>query len=303
METVFLAHPVLLFLLGTIVGLVSGLFGVGGGFLLTPLLHVVFHVPFNLAVGTGMAAITVGTASGAVAHWRQGDVHWPVAAVIALFGTATVGLGVKAVELLKGAAPPASSGVTAVDLWISVTYMLVLGAIGVAMMHEARAALRREPRDGYVVTSVNQALRRCRVYPCCTLPPPVSERVSLWPVAGLGALGGALGGFLGIGGGPFVVSALIYGLGLPTRYAAGSTLVGVVWIVILGAAQHWAKGNVSLASAAVLAVAAALGAAVGARLCCFFRGALIREWFAAVVLLTALSVALKLYIGLQGGGH
>jgi uncharacterized membrane protein YfcA len=94
--------------------------------------------------------------------------------------------------------------------------------------------------------------------------------------------------------------ALIYCMGLPTQYATGTTLAALVWISMMAAAQHWANHNVSLASAAVLAVGAAIGAPLGARLVCRLRGAYIRQWLGIVILLTCVSVAVKLFIRLWG---
>jgi len=300
MEGLFLANPVSLFALGLVVGIVSGLFGVGGGFLLTPLLHVVFHVPFNLAVGTGITAISVGTVFGAVTHWRQGDVHWPVALTLAIFGVSTVGLGVRAVGYLKHSGVSYGT-VSAVDLWLSVAYMAFLIPLGLAILNEARGALRRPPQGGYVRTRFNLTVQRVKIPPTFTLPPPVGQPVSIWPVALVGASGGVLSGFLGIGGGGFIVSALIYLIGLPTHYAAGTNLVALVFIILTGAVHHWAEHNVSIASAVLLALAAALGAIAGARLCRRLRGAQVRQYFGIVVLLVAASVALKLYLAFHGG--
>ncbi len=298
-SAVFVANPLALAGLGLGVGLLAGFFGIGGGSLLVPLMHVLLHVPFDLAVGTGVTATVVAAVSGALTHWRNRNVCWSLAGVLAIAGVVMVTPGVETLEYLKSISR-GISGVTPLDWWLSGCYFVLLGLIGVMVLREASAALRRPPRGGVVQTPVTRLVGRIRLAPRCHIPGMENNSLSVWPIAALGALGGYVSGLLGIGGGPFIVPALIYILGVPTRYAVGSALVSVVAMVTSGALQHWHRGNVSIASAAVLALAAAIGAMVGARIHSATRPARVRQWFGVVVLAIACSVALKLYLRIRG---
>lgn len=300
MQHLFIAFPLSLFALGLAVGLMSGFFGVGGGSLLIPLLHLVLHVPFDRAVGTGVAAIVVGATSGAVNHWRRGNVCWPIATTIAIAGVFTVTPGVATLEYLKGISAD-THGVTAVDFWLSLAYTGLLGVIGLIVFREASRALTRPPRGGRVETSLTRLVGRVNWRPRCSVRGLEHRPLSLWPVAVLGMIAGFLSGLMGIGGGPFMVSALIYAIGVPTSQAVGSTLCALLWVATSSAVQHFTKHNVSLPSAAVLALAAALGATAGAYIHSRLRPARVRLYFAVVLFLIAASLALKLCLRLAAG--
>jgi uncharacterized membrane protein YfcA len=294
MSRAFLAHPALLVLIGAGIGMMAGLFGVGGGFLLTPLLYAALHVPINRAVGTGLAALLLGMGAGAVSRWRAGHVAWAVAGLVAASGLLGAYGGVAALEALHRTARPGGGGLTRAEIWVPAGYVVLLVAIGVGMWWEASRALQRPPRQGLVETRLAECLGRWAVPPCIVLPNPAGRRLSVWPLLALGGINGFLSALLGIAGGPIMVPALIYVFGLPTHLATGTSLAAGVWVVLGGAVEHWRRGNVELGSAVVLGIGAAGGAVWGAWAASRLRGALLRRWFAVPLWAMAVLMGLKL---------
>ncbi len=294
MTKALIASPIVLIVFGLAVGLVAGLFGVAGGFLMTPLLHVVLHLPFEMAVGTGVAALLIGSVVGTGMYWRGHSIHWGAVAIVGGTGALATQGGVAAVVALQRLGPGSPGGVRPVDLWLSVIYVVLLVGIGVSMLREARRRLQQPPAGGCVDTPLSRAAMRFPTGPFIRLPEPRTERISVWPLAAVGVVTGFVSGLLGIGGGFIRLPALIYVCGFPTRAAAGTSLGVALMVVLAAAVGHWRQGHVNVASAAILGAAAALGAYVGALIAARVRGAKIRHWFGLVVIATALMLILKL---------
>ncbi|HIE09441.1 MAG TPA: sulfite exporter TauE/SafE family protein, partial [Armatimonadetes bacterium] len=129
--------------LGLAVGVISGLFGVGGGFLLTPMLNVIFGLPYNIAVGTGIF-VTLGTSIvGAIRHWRLGNVDLKLGLLMLTGGIPGVLGGVRLVEALEQAGEVKLLGgrMSAVDFVLSLVFLLLLGLVGLFSLFESRRAL------------------------------------------------------------------------------------------------------------------------------------------------------------------
>jgi uncharacterized membrane protein YfcA len=266
-------------LLGAGVGTVAGMFGVGGGFLLTPLLHVVFGVPIEVAAGTGLCLI-VGTALGGYLRFRQLRYGEPRFDLL-LLGGSIVGAdaGVRALALLAGAGRWRGTPVVAVVI-ATIYIVILLGAAGLFWIQGGR------PQS-------SAPLARVRLGPTLHLP-RVAIDVSALLVAYIGLGLGFLSGLLGIGGGVALMPVLVYGFGFPIQQAAGTGIVMLYVVAVYGTVSHAVHGHVNLHLALALLVGATPSAQLGARLTARLPAARLRRAFAFVVLATAGAVAWNL---------
>src|SRR5882757_1276328 len=209
--------------LGTGVGFLSGLFGVGGGFLMTPLL-VFTGIPSTVAVATTLSHVTASSMSGALAQWRKRAIDFTLAGVMLVGGVAGTLFGVWLFALMRRQGQ--------MDLIVSLTYVIMLGSIGVIMLRESLATLKAY-RSGVPVSHhvVNRGwilglpfkmrFRQSRLY------------ISVIPPIGIGFLVGTLSAIMGIGGGFIVVPAMIYLLRMPTNVVIGTSLVQIIGITTM----------------------------------------------------------------------
>lgn len=266
---------------GLAVGIVGGMFGVGGNFLLIPLLNVGFGVPLDIAVGTGLCQI-IGTGVAALRrHQRlkQGEikVDWLMLAGSLLGARA----GAQALQALQGVGRVALWGhmVPAVKLWVSVIYVVLLTAVAGWMIHDARRRSSGAPLHPGPLT-------RVPLPPFTTLPWS-DRRISVLLVAYLGLFLGFLSGFVGMGGGVVLMPILIYGVGFRIRMAAGTGILALVVSAMAGTWAHARLGHVHLGLAMMLLAGSTLGATFGATLTHSMDGRRLRGLFGGLVLLTA----------------
>ncbi|MEE3100337.1 MAG: sulfite exporter TauE/SafE family protein [Pseudomonadota bacterium] len=261
--------------LGTGVGLVSGLFGVGGGFLLTPLL-ILAGIPPTVAVATGANQVCGASLSGAMAHWRRGAVDLRMAGLLLAGGVAGSALGVRIFEMLRRLGQ--------VELAISHCYVAFLGSLGARMAVESVTALRRARRG-----EAPRPRRRRRGL-AQRLPLRVRFRrsglcISVLPPLALGALVGLLAAVMGVGGGFILVPAMIYLLGMPAATVVGTSLVQIMVLAAATTVMHaLGSGSVDVTLAALLLVGGVIGAQVGAGLGARLRAEQMRALLALLVL-------------------
>ena len=267
-------------LLGFAVGVLTGLFGVGGGFLLTPALKALFGVPYPVAVGTDLVQIFLTGTVSAYRHGRAGNVEWCLGLVLGAGGVAGAELGVRIQNALAsiGEIGMSGSGVTLLDLVLGVLFVALLAAVAVLIWRETRSG-------GGVDTRVGRALRAVRLRPVIALPRSGLAGISVWVplVMGLGV--GVLTGLMGVGGGFVNFPLLIYVLGVPTHVAIGTSAVQVLLASGYGALRHAGQRHVELPLVLFLTAGSVLGVQVGVRLARRFRGPRIRRLFAGVMLL------------------
>jgi uncharacterized protein len=271
--------------LGAVVGFVSGLFGVGGGFLLTPLL-IFTGIPPAVAVATVTPQIVASTTSGAIAYWRRGGVDVTMNWVLLAGGTIGTALGVYVFRALRVFGQ--------LDLIIGLAYVTFLGTIGSLMLRESVGALVRARRGGPARRPAQHHLwihglplklrfRSSKLY------------VSVIPIVVLGFLIGFLGTVLGIGGGFLLVPALIYLLRVPSNLVVGTSLVFVVATMAMATVLHAvANKSVDLLLAAVLMAGGVIGAQFGVQFGQVLRG----EQLRALLALLVLAVAARFLVGL-----
>ena len=278
-------NALLMILLGFVVGLLSGMFGVGGGFLTTPLL-IFYGIPPTVAVASATTQITGASVSGAMVHMRRGGVDLKMAAVMIVGGLAGSFVGAGLFRLLQ------STG--QIDIVIGLLYVLILGWIGFLMLIDSLKAL------GYVPVSKAEGPRPRHNRWVASLPYRWrfhGSGVYISPVAplALGFLAGTLTVFLGIGGGFILVPAMIYLLGMPTRVVIGTSLVMILAVSAATTMVHALTTRaVDIVLAGLLLVGGVIGAQYGAQLTLRIKPDLMRLALAVIILL----VGLRMFLGL-----
>jgi uncharacterized membrane protein YfcA len=271
--------------LGFLVGVLSGMFGVGGGFLTTPLL-IFYGIPPTVAVASAATQITGASVSGAMVHMRRGGVDMKMGGVMIVGGLFGSFVGAGLFRLLQ------SSG--QIDVVIGLLYVLILGSIGLLMLKDslvalgyipAKAPAADAPRHNRWVASLPL---RWRFYSSGIYVSPVA------PLA-LGFLAGVLTVFLGIGGGFILVPAMIYLLGMPARVVVGTSLVMILAVSAATTLVHSLTTRaVDIVLAGLLLVGGVVGAQYGAILTTRLKPDLLRLALALIILL----VALRMFLGL-----
>ncbi len=266
-------NALVLLVLGGGVGLLSGMFGVGGGFLMTPLLIFMGIAP-TVAVGTGTNLIIASSVSGTMAHWRRGNVDFRMGALVSCGGIGGAWLGAFTFRLLDEAGQ--------IDLVVTLSYTLFLAVVGCLMGAESAKTMIRGPRTGRRKAHYHTWIhglplklrfRRSRLY------------VSAIPPLVIGFLMGIVASIMGIGGGFFMVPAMIYLLGMPTAVVVGTSLFGIIVISTVSCFAHALNNNnVDVILGLMLAAGAVVGAQYGTRLGGRIRAEHLRGLLAMLVL-------------------
>jgi uncharacterized membrane protein YfcA len=270
--------------IGLAVGLLSGLFGVGGGFLMTPLL-IFIGIPAAVAVATSANQTMGASISGLIAHWRRGNVDARMGAVLTAAGLVGSALGVQLFVLVRSLGQ--------LDLVVALFYVVVLGIVGSLMAAESLRALlrrrrqvRRRLHEHFWMHGLplKMRFRQSRLY--ISVIPPV--------LIGFGI--GILSAIMGVGGGFILVPAMIYLLGMPTGVVIGTSLFQVVFVtaavtVMLSVSTQSVDVILSLLLMAGAVAGAQFGAAMGARL----RGEETRGLLGLLVLMVALELGVNLF--------
>ncbi len=269
-------------LLGFSVGVLTGLFGVGGGFLLTPALKALFGVPYPVAVGTDLVQIFLTGTVSAYRHRRSGNVDLRLGLVLGAGAIAGAEVGLRIQNALEsiGEVRVTGGGITLLDLVLGGLFVVLLGSVAGMIWRETRSG-----RGDGVDTPVARALRRIRLRPVIALPRSDLADISVWVPLAMGFGVGILTGLMGVGGGFINFPLLIYVLGVPTHVAIGTSALQVVLASGYGAFRHGGQGHVELVLVLVLTAGSVLGVQVGVRLARRFKGQRIRRLFAAVLLL------------------
>jgi uncharacterized membrane protein YfcA len=272
--------------MGAAVGYLSGLLGVGGAFLLTPLL-IFYGIPPSVAVATTASHLTASSMSGAVAQWRRRAVDLKMAGVMLAGGLAGSAFGVYLFGLLHR--------IGQTEIVVSVGYVILLGTVGGLMLDESlrtlRAAragttppLRDRGRHNWIHgLPFKVRFKQSRLY------------ISVIPPIALGFAVGILSALLGVGGGFVLVPAMIYILRMPTNVVIGTSLTQIVFVTaattILQATNNY---SVDIVLAFILVVGGAVGAQFGVRMATRLKGEHLRLLLALLVL----AVAARLFVGL-----
>lgn len=291
-----------LLLLGLVIGVLSGFFGVGGGFLLTPLLNAVFGVPFPLAVGSSLAQMTGTAVSGVVRHRGLGNVDYRLGLIMPAAAVLGLGPGVLLLSMLKGYGEVAVFGasIRLADLVVSLMYIPLLIGIALWMWSETRDARRGVSKADSHHWALARWAQSVRLGPHVSLPVSGVESLSIWLPLGGGLVVGFLSGFLGVGGGVLLVPLLVYVVGARTIVAVATSLFQVIVIAAIGSVFHHFKGNVDAVLVIWVLIGGVVGAQIGATFTKYASGPRIRRCFSYLTLAAAVLVAGKLIVRLWG---
>jgi uncharacterized membrane protein YfcA len=270
---------------GALVGFLSGLFGVGGGFLLTPILMMV-GIPPTVAAASDSCQIIAASSSGTAAHFRLGNVDFKLGTLLLLGGLTGGWFGVAVIKALRAMGNA--------DFVITVTYVVVLSGIGGFMFFESLRNLRRgalEPKaHGAAVGKgllsrlpLQMEFRRAQVRHSIVLP------------FFLGVMVGTLAAVMGVGGGFIMVPMMVYLLRMPMHVAVGTDLFQILFTCAgVTFMQATANHTVDLLLAVLLAAGSTIGAQIGARLGRYLRGDQLKILLATIVLLVMVKMAFGL---------
>ena len=277
-------YALLIVVLGFLVGLLSGMFGVGGGFLTTPLL-IFYGIPPTVAVASATTQITGASVSGAMVHMRRGGVDMKMAGVMILGGLFGSFVGAGLFRLLQTTGQ--------IDVVIGLLYVLILAWIGGLMLLDSLKSL------GYLTVKEAEGRPRHNRW-VASLPYRWrfhGSGIYISPVApfALGFVAGTLTVFLGIGGGFILVPAMIYLLGMPARVVFGTSLIMILAVSAVTTMVHAVTTRaVAVVLAALLLVGGVIGAQYGALLTLRVKPDMLRLALAVIILLVALRMALGL---------
>lgn len=273
--------------LGAAVGFLSGMFGVGGGFLLTPLL-MFSGIPPAIAVATGANQIVGTSVSGTLAQWRRGNVDLRMGAILIAGGVVGALAGVLMLKLLQQIG---QSG-----LIISLTYVAFLGAIGSLMLWESLRAIRKT-RAGKPLPARSKHHNWIHGLPFKMRFPQSRLYISAIPPLVIGALAGLLASFLGVGGGFIMVPAMIYLLRMPTNIVIGTSIFQIIFVTAVVTLLHATLNHtLDLVLAFILVAGGVIGGQFGVRAGHRFKGEQLRAMLAVVVLAVALRLLLDLVV-------
>ena len=273
--------------LGGGVGFLSGLFGVGGGFLMTPLL-IFFGIPPAVAVSTEANQIVASSVSGVLAHMRRGNVDFKMGGILMAGGVIGSSLGVALFSFLQS--------IGQIDLVIQLSYLVFLGIIGSLMLTESVRTIIRSRKPGAVRGKLHQhnwlhglplkmRFRRSKLYISAILP------------LALGAFVGILAAVMGVGGGFIMVPAMIYLLGMPTSVVVGTSLFQIIFVTAnVTLLQSIQTQTVDFLLAGLLLFGAVIGAQFGSRAGALLRGEQLRGLLALTVLTVCIKIGYDLVV-------
>jgi len=278
----------LLFGIGGIVGVLSGLFGVGGGFLITPLLFFI-GIPPSVAVATGANQVVASSISGVLTHLKRKTVDLRMGTVLLGGGLIGSALGIWVFNLL--------SRLGQIDLIVQLTYVVLLGFIGLLMLQEGIRAVNRARKKGPVAH-----IKRHQHNWIHKLPFKMKFRtsglyISVIPPLVSGMFVGVLAAITGVGGGFIMIPVMIYLLGMPTKVVIGTSLFQIIFVSGFTTYMHAVTNkSVDLMLALLLIVGGVLGAQVGARLGTRLKAEQMRILLALMVLIVCGKLALDLLL-------
>lgn len=292
--------PTYLVLVGFLIGILGGFFGVGGSFIAGPALRAV-GLPWNFAVGTDLAHIVGKSVIAARQHRALGNIDFRLGLIMTIGTICGAEVGAQLIQELKR-----MGNINTVVSYVSIAVYVSISAF---MMWESWRTLRQQKKAPTTITKtaprkdessfrhVTAAIHRLRIWPMISLPASGVKSISLWTIIVVSFIGGLFSGFLGGGAGYIRMPMLVYVLGVPTHLAVGTDLFEIVISASYGTFSHAVKGNVDILIALVMHTGAAIGAQIGAIATQFFAGPKIRLAFVPLPLIGAVIVAYTLVTG------
>ncbi|MGR4846964.1 sulfite exporter TauE/SafE family protein [Rhizobium sp. LARHSG275] len=274
--------------MGAAVGFLSGMFGVGGGFLITPLL-IFYNIPPVVAVATGANQVVASSISGAITHFRRGSLDVKLGTVLLVGGLTGATVGIWIFSLLRA--------IGQLDLIISLMYVVFLGTVGGLMLLESINAMRRAARNEPPAPRKPGHQHWVHKLPLKVRFKKSKIYLSVIPIVALGFAIGILTSIMGVGGGFIMVPAMIYLLRIPTNVVVGTSLFQIIFVTayttIVQAATNF---SVDIVLAFILMVAGVVGAQYGVRVGQKLRGEQLRALLGLLVLAVGLRLAIALVV-------
>jgi len=268
--------------LGGVIGMLSGLFGVGGGFLMTPLL-IMMGIPPTVAAASDANQIVGASTSGSLVHYRQGNIDIKMGMILLLGGATGGVLGTFIIKYLREMGNA--------DFVISISYVILLGVIGVFMFFESLARLKNNNN----VPKQLKDNRFLKSLPLQTEFPSSGIRVSLLFPISLGFFVGIMAAIMGIGGGFLMVPVMTYGLRMPMKMVVGTSLFQILFTsIIITVMQASVNHTVDVFLAIAILIGSTIGVQVGARLGQHLSGQQLKIILAIIVLLVAVKMIVEL---------
>jgi uncharacterized membrane protein YfcA len=294
--------PIYLAIVGFLIGIMGGFFGVGGSFIAGPALRLA-GLDWNFAVGTDLAHIVGKSVVAARRHRALGNVDLRLGLIMAVGTIAGAEVGAQAIQMLKRAGN--------VNFVVSIVSIVVYLSISTFMGWESRKTLlspkgrsqrgaikgAKSKKDHSAFGPVTRTIQRLKIWPMISLPASGIRAISLWTILLVAFVGGLFSGFLGGGAGYIRMPSMVYVLGVPTHLAVGTDLFEIIISASYGTFSHAVKGNVDILIALVMHTGAAVGAQIGAISTQYFAGPKIRLAFVPLPLIGA---AIVIYTMISG---
>lgn len=294
----------LVFALGGFVGLLSGIFGVGGGFLMTPLL-IMFGIPPTVAAASDSNQIVGASTSGCLAHYRLGNVDFKMGFLLLIGGVLGGFAGVQVIKVLKAMGNA--------DFLINITYVLMLGGVGFYMFVESLQSLRKkEPKEAKVQAAPRKKSGYARMMESLPMQMDFAKsgvRMSVIMPLALGVLVGILAAIMGVGGGFIMVPIMVYLLRMPMHVVVGTSLFQILFTCInVTILQSYTNHTVDFVLAVLLLLGSTLGAQFGTRISRKLKGEQLKILLATLVLAVMVKMLLNLLLTpdvllAYAGGH
>ena len=276
----------LIVLIGMLVGGLSGLFGVGGGFLMTPLL-IFLGIPPAVAVGTEAPHVLASSVSGVIAHWRRKNVDFKMGFFLMIGGVVGSTVGVNLFKILRVFGQ--------IDIVIQMLFLIFLGFIGFSMAFEsAKTTITKYRTTSSIRTKLHQhswihglpfklRFHRSKLY-ISTIPPIV-----------IGFFVGVLSAMMGVGGGFIIIPAMVYLLGMSTNVVVGTSLFQIIFVTANSTFfQSYLNQTVDIVLASLMIVGGVIGAQIGARLGTKLKA----EYLRGILAILVLAVCAKIFTDL-----
>lgn len=278
----------LLVLLGATVGFVSGLFGIGGGFLMAPIL-IFLGIPPSVAVASQASHVVASSTSGVISYTSQKAVDYRIGGVMAFGGIVGALAGVELFRYLRllGQA----------DMVVALSYLLFLGAIGTLMLYESLGQILRRVRGDVVPHKERRRPLWLYGLPLKMRFPRSGLYISAIPPFALGAFAGVLSAIMGVGGGFILVPAMLYVLRMKAGVVVGTSLFQIIIVTAMTTIlQAGRNQTVDIVLSTILLVGGVVGAQYGAKLSGRFRPDVLRALLALIVLLVGIYMGLEMFV-------
>ncbi|MCE7887948.1 MAG: sulfite exporter TauE/SafE family protein [Alphaproteobacteria bacterium PRO2] len=276
-----------IFLVSAFVGLLSGIFGIGGGFLATPFL-IFTGVPPVIAVGTQASQLVASSIAGVLGHWEKGNVDVKIGCVMLAGGMVGSVVGILIFGILEKLGQ--------IDFAISILYIILLGFIGVLMLAESFTHLvkPKNMRKEFNTLNMNSFIAGL---PYKMRFPRSKLYISALVPGGIGFIGGVLASILGVGGSFIMVPAMIYILGIPSLLVAGTVLFQMIFTTAFATIMHaLVNQTVDVVLAVILIIGGVAGAQLGITFARHVKGIYARVTLALIVLAVCLQMIGNLFI-------